>query len=160
MSVRTLQAQRALKVIPSSIVDIPYPDRMVSGNVSSYSTEEGWIEVSGINFIELGVASGDILYFVNLPYATAVLNIDVNNPSRIFLVGGVNDFFAGQYFDMYKGGQNRGCTLYIGTPGDILVIPAGGGDPEIVVNAPQIFPIQVVSIWENGTSASDIIALW
>jgi hypothetical protein len=56
---------------------------------------------------------------------------------------------------------NNGCVLYIGLPGDVRVQTAGG-DNIIFVGcyAGQFFPVNVIQVYDTGTTAGEIRALW
>jgi len=157
MSTRTAQATRALKVIPSDYCDIPYPDLMCSGSTEPVSIGNILVdaEVLPIDFYSLGVSSGDIVYF-----AAGIAGSVIRVISSSSLELNIEVPQGSQPYDIYKGGQNRGCTLYIGNVGDIVMTAAGDSEPTTVLIPPQIFPVQVKKIWSNGTSAQDIIALW
>lgn len=60
-----------------------------------------------------------------------------------------------------SGGTNNGCVLYIGTPGNIRVLTVGGDDVIFTgVYAGQFFPVQVLQVFDTGTTAGEIVALW
>jgi hypothetical protein len=58
------------------------------------------------------------------------------------------------------GGDNLGCTLYVGTPGDLRVLTAGLDDVTFVGFAGGFLPVQVLRVFATGTAADDILALW
>jgi len=59
------------------------------------------------------------------------------------------------------GGTNNGCVLYIGTPGNLRVKTIGGDDVTFSgVYAGQFFPVQVIQVFDTGTTAGEIVALW
>lgn len=58
-------------------------------------------------------------------------------------------------------GINNGCALYIGTPGNVRVKTAGGDILTFVgVYSGQFFPVNVIQVFDTGTTAGEIIALW
>jgi hypothetical protein len=60
-----------------------------------------------------------------------------------------------------NGKGNNGCVLYIGTPGNIRVKTVGGDDVIFTgVYAGQFFPVQVLQVFDTGTTAGEIVALW
>lgn len=60
-----------------------------------------------------------------------------------------------------SGGTNNGCVLYIGTPGNVRVLTVGGDDVIFTgVYAGQFFPVQVLQVFDTGTTAGEIVALW
>jgi len=57
--------------------------------------------------------------------------------------------------------QTDACVLYTGSGGIIRVLTAGGDDITLnSVPAGVVLPIQVVRVFEEGTEATGIIALW
>lgn len=60
-----------------------------------------------------------------------------------------------------SGTPNRGCVLYIGTGGDLKVLTIGGDEVTFTnFQDGSFLPVQVVRVFETGTTASNIIALW
>lgn len=60
-----------------------------------------------------------------------------------------------------SGTPNRGCVLYIGTGGDLKVLTVGGDEVTFTnFQDGSFLPVQVVRVFETGTTASNIIALW
>jgi len=56
---------------------------------------------------------------------------------------------------------NRGCVLFVGTGGTLVVKTAGGDDVTLLNIADGTFiPLQVVRVFATGTTAADILALW
>lgn len=58
-------------------------------------------------------------------------------------------------------GDNQGCVLYVGIGGNLKVTTVSGD--EIIFNNIQdgtFFPVQVLKVFETGTTATKIIALW
>ena len=56
---------------------------------------------------------------------------------------------------------NTGCVLYVGIGGNLKVTTVSGD--EIIFNNIQdgtFFPVQVLKVFETGTTATKIIALW
>lgn len=59
------------------------------------------------------------------------------------------------------GTSNNGCVLYMGGNGNIRVTTVGGDDVTFNgVLAGTFIPVQVVKVWETGTSVANIVALW
>ena len=52
-------------------------------------------------------------------------------------------------------------SLFVGTAGDLTVIPAASEDPVVLKNVANnsYVPLQVIRVFASGTSASDILAL-
>ena len=53
------------------------------------------------------------------------------------------------------------CVLYVGVAGDVKVRTAGGDDVTFTgVLAGSFIPVQVVRVFDTGTTATNIVALW
>jgi len=58
-------------------------------------------------------------------------------------------------------GTNNGCSLYIGSAGSVKLKTVGGDVLTFVgCYAGQFLPINVLQVFNTGTTASDIVALW
>ena len=52
-------------------------------------------------------------------------------------------------------------AIYVGTQGDLTVTMKGGGSVTFTaVPAGTILPIEVTKVWDTGTDAEDLVALW
>lgn len=154
MSAQVLQPTRAFKVIASNFCDVPYPDSICSGTVTAIGS--GFMLDLGADFIASGVSAGDIIYVTDVNYAVTVVDVIDQNTLKI---NDPDSSSSNNLYTIYKGGQNRGCTLYIGATGDIHVTTAGGDDVTYYYSG-RLLPIQVTKVFSNGTGADNIIALW
>ena len=154
MSSQILQPTRALKVIPGSGSDIPFPEAMYSGVIASFT--ENVITVDGADFNALGVAAGDIIYMPGANMNVTV--IDVLSPDMLKINWYPN---ANYSFTIYKGGLNRGCVLYVGSDGNpqLTLTTASGSMVQFQMSGSGFIPLQVVSILE-ATDTSNIVAFW
>lgn len=60
-----------------------------------------------------------------------------------------------------EGTPNRGCVLYVGTKGNLEVLTVGGDKVTFTnIQDGSFLPVQVVRVYDTGTTASNIIALW
>ena len=60
-----------------------------------------------------------------------------------------------------KAGQD-GYSLFVGTAGDVAVLPVGTGQDEVIlknVANNSYVPLQVQRVLDSGTTAADILAL-
>tara|TARA_Y100001980_G_scaffold20810_1_gene5860 strand:- start:321 stop:824 length:504 start_codon:yes stop_codon:yes gene_type:complete len=59
------------------------------------------------------------------------------------------------------GGDQEGAVLYIGGAGNLKVTTVAGDTVTFnALNAGTFFPVQVKKVFDTGTSASNIVALW
>ena len=55
----------------------------------------------------------------------------------------------------------QACVLYVGIGGSLKVLTEGGDEVTFVnVQDGTFFPVNVLRVFETGTGASDIIAIW
>jgi len=154
MATQKLQVGRALSVIPSDTVDIPFPALVTSGNATGGSAST--LVDSGATFLTSGVKVGDIIYNASTLVAAKVTN--VASDTTLETTGGA--FAAGNTYVVYNGENNEGCVLYIGGAGSLDVITVGGDQVQILaVLAGQFIAVQVKRVLTTS-SATDILALW
>ena len=56
---------------------------------------------------------------------------------------------------------NGGCVLYIGVSGDVKVQTASGDTLTFTgLNAGTFLPVQVIQVYNTGTTATNILGLW
>ena len=59
------------------------------------------------------------------------------------------------------GGSNNGCVLYVGGAGNLKVLTVGGDEVTFTaVPVGTFVPVQVLSVFATGTTATNIVALW
>lgn len=152
-----LQSSRFLRVFPSDNAKIPYPAVVTSGTNTS-STALKLIN-SGATFITSGVKINDIVY--NTTDETAATVVSVDSETQITL--NANIFTAGSKdYTIYDGASNNnGCVFYTGGAGTVDM-ENESGDRIIKEGcvAGQYHPVNVVQIYEAGTSATLIDAHW
>lgn len=155
MSTQKLQVGRALAVIPSSTIDIPFPAVAVSGTASVGSNATTLVN-TGATFITSGVKVGDIIYNTSANTVSQVTGI--NNQTTLLIRGSA--FAAGNNYVIYQGDNNSGCVLYIGVGGN-LAVETTGGDQVTLLNvvSGQFIPVQVMKVLTT-TTATNILALW
>lgn len=158
-----IQPSRALTVIKSDDADIPYPAIAVSGVDDTAPVGSQLID-STKDFIALQIYPGNIVYNTTTGAAATVLSVSPSAPDTINLNAAIFTG-AGDSYIIYQsspmaGGQNTGCVLYVGTGGDVDVTTAGNDRVTFFgVQSGSFLPVQVVKVWNAGTSA-DILALW
>lgn len=60
-----------------------------------------------------------------------------------------------------SGTPNRGCVLYVGTGGNLEVLTVGGDKVTFTnIQDGSFLPVQVVRVYNTGTTADNILALW
>jgi hypothetical protein len=159
-----LQVSRALNVIPSDYTNIPMPNVITYGQVTSTSASllidsTRNFSSSGVN--PLNVQVGDIVYNTTANQAAMVTNVD--SATQLTLNAAISMTIADNY-TLYSGTNITGtvepCVLYVGTGGDLEVVTAGG-DTVYLIGVPSgtFLPIQVIRV-SAFSIASNIVALW
>jgi hypothetical protein len=153
MAYQKLQAERALKVIPSDTINIP--------NVAGPSVS-GTTDGATANKLVDSTASftsnllGYIVY--NTTDSTVATVTAVDDANTLSLSADIMD--SGEAYTLYAD-DNNGCVLQTGLAGTIRVLTIGGDDVTFSVVAGAFVPVQVKRVLESGTmSPNDIIALW
>jgi len=162
MATQKLQVGRALKVIPSDYANIPFPAVMISSTVTSVSG----FTLTDITaeFIALGIQAGDILYSYDANYAATVESVESETTLVLNLTTGF--LLEGNDYIVFNGENNNGCVLYIGVgptagAGDIAITTIGY-DEVVLKNVAQgqFIPVQTIKLSAEGTTATNILALW
>ena len=155
MSNQVLQPTRALNVIPSDDVNIPYPNIAASGTTTSGGSFL-LVDNSGVDFISQGIKVGDSIWNVTSGVWTVVTSV---SPEELGLAQ--DAFPSGSETYIIYQGENTGCTLFVGTGGSITVLTADNNDVELAgVPDGSFIPIKVLRVYASPTSCSNIIALW
>ncbi len=155
MAAQKLQVEKVLRVIPSDNALIPFPAIRESGVTTSTSTNK--LIDSSANFLIQEAKVGDIVYNLTDETAATVIAVDSNTALTL----NANIMTSGKTYILYQGGNNNGCVLYIGGAGDINVLTSGnttGAFDDYA--ASNFFPVSVLQVFETGTSATLINALW
>lgn len=162
MSASIIQAQRALKVLPSNNADIPFPAIAQTGTNTAVVAVNN-LQDSSATFITNNVTTGDIVY--NITDGTAATVVSVAGQQSLFMNADIFTATAKSYIIYVNSSQqtigNQGCVLYIGGPGNVTMTTNGTDIVTLVgLNAGQFVPVQCVKVFATGTSATEIIALW
>lgn len=161
MSVQKIQANRALRVIPSDNCVIPMPYVVEAGRNTSVVANQ-LVESTG-TFVTFGVRTGDVVY--NITDGTAATVVNVINNTSITLNANIFTAINKDYI-IYQASPestlgNTGCVLYIGGAGNVNLNTTGDDVVTFVgLNTGQFVPVQCLKVSATGTTATNIIALW
>lgn len=161
MSVQKIQANRALKVIPSDNCVIPTPYVLETGRNTSVVANQ-LVDSTG-TFVTFGINVGDVVYNITDGTAATVVNV-IDNTSmtlnaNIFLA--INKDYIIYQASPQGGLGNTGCVLYIGGAGNVNLTTTGNDIITFVgFNTGQFVPVQALKVAATGTTATNIIALW
>jgi hypothetical protein len=164
------QPTQAVTVIKSDTINIPEPGSyLTGGNTGSGTT----LTTAGAKFLgtynegETGyynkVSAGDVIYQGSTVVTVVSVDSDTQLTVSAALTGG------GATYEIYRGNGgrqtqspvgNEGFSLFVGTAGDLAVIPAGSTNTVILKNVPDssFIPLQVARVL-SATTATDILAL-
>ncbi len=162
MGVQKLQANRALRIIPSNNALIPFPAVIQTGTNTSTAANQLIDNLTG-NFVNLNVKVGDIVY--NVTDGTAATVVSVQNDSTLTLNANIFTATAKSYVIYNNAPEttigNTGCVLYVGGAGNVNVLTIG--DDTVLFNAVpagSFLPVQVKQVLSSLTTATLINALW
>ena len=164
------QPTQAITVIPSDAINIPEPGSyLTGGNTGSGTT----LTTAGAKFLGTfnagntgysnRVAAGDVIYQGTTIVTVVSVDSDTQLTVSAALTGG------GATYEIYRGNGgaqtqlpagNEGFSLFVGTAGDLAVIPASSTDTVVLKNVPDssFIPLQVARVL-SSTTAADIVAL-
>jgi len=170
------QPTQAIDVIPNDDINIPEPGSYLSGTNGSSGTTltstnllekflDGQTNPAGTGYYAK-VTVGDVVYEPSTGTIAKVESVNTNiqlTLSAPGLTGG------GAAYDIYRGNGgvndlkagNEGFSLFVGTAGDVSVLPASSENVVTLKNVANnsYVPLQVARVFATGTSAGDIIAL-
>ena len=164
------QPTQAITVIPSDAINIPEPGSyLTGGNTGSGTT----LTTAGAKFLGTfnagntgysnRVAAGDVVY----KGTTIVTVVSVDSDTQLT----VSDALTTGTYEIYRGNGgaqtqlpagNEGFSLFVGTAGNLAVIPASSTDTVVLKNVPNssFIPLQVARVLLTGTTEPlDIVAL-
>ena len=154
MAYQKLQVGRALPVIPSNDILIPDVSTEVFSGQAAFTANT--LTDTGTNFKSIVSSAGAIVYNTTVSRAYGVTSVNSDTVLKLSpgTTGGGSDNYS-----IYNA-ATTGCVLYVGVAGN-LKVQTSSGDIVTFTNMPIGFvPVQVIQVFESGTEASGIIALW
>lgn len=159
MAYQKLQVGRALDVIPSNDTLIPDVSSRIHSGTGNFSSANLLIDsVASTDFREIVNSPGAIIYNTGAGGSYNVSSVVPANGVQLRLDPSTTAGAADAY-DVYNA-ATTGCVLYVGVSGNLRVETAGR-DIVTFTNLPVGFvPVQVIRVFDTGTTATNIIALW
>jgi hypothetical protein len=158
MAYQKLQVSRALQVIKSDNANIPFPAVVTSGTGVAPIPNELEDSSTGA-FITRNVQVGDVVYNTTTNLSATV--IKVIGEENLTLNANIFTGAVDGYIIYSQNTKNEGCVLYVGTGGNLHVLTQGGDDVVFAnVVGGTFLPVQILNVFESGTAASNIVALW
>jgi hypothetical protein len=164
------QPTQAITVIKSDTINIPEPGSYLTGGNTGTGTT---LTTAGAKFLGTfnagntgysnRVAAGDVIYQGTTIVTVVSVDSDTQLTVSDTLTGG------GATYEIYRGNGgaqtqlpagNEGFSLFVGTAGNLAVIPASSTDTVVLNNVPDssFIPLQVTRV-VAATTASNIVAL-
>ena len=162
------QPHSSLFVVPSDSINIPQPGILTNGTNSSGGsnilTDAGQdFTPSVTNANGYNVIGGIVYQSYTGAFPGAINTVLKVNTSTVLQMAGSTA--AGAY-NIYSSNQDgkTSFTLFVGTggAGSTLRVLTAAGDDVTLTNLPDssFIPLQVVKVFANGTSCSEILALY
>lgn len=159
MAYQKLNTSRAYPIIPSD-----------SGPIPQIMLKDGSGTVTGVSATPPGIKDGSLPSWLKagVQKNMTIVNTTPGNGKTAKITGvgkeelllNVQIFGNGDTYQIY-GGDNNGAVLYVGTGGDLKVLTAGGDEVTFVgVSGGTFIPVNCIQVFNTGTTAADIVALW
>ena len=158
MAYQKLQAGKAFTVNPSDNTGLPDPGlKGPSGATTGTGGGDDINTFSTLKFTLAGVKPGMIA--INTTDGTQSEVVQVVDETTIEVKDAI--FGASPKNYVIYGGVQEGAVFYVGTGGDVKITTAAGDDVTLVgLPTGSFVPVQTIKIFNTGTTASNIIALW
>jgi hypothetical protein len=151
-----LQVGTALNIVTSDNANIPFPSVVTSG-VGAAPIANELQDVEG-NFVGSNVQTGDVVF--NTTTSASATVVQVIGEENLTLNANIFSGAADNYV-IYANNNKEGCVLYVGTGGNLRILTASNNDITLVnVLGGTYVPIQVLKVFQTGTGAANIVALW
>ena len=182
MAYQKLQSREALLVIPDNTVPIPDPNTAINLISTTVAATDGVTVfqvaanvgsvLTGTNtkFTEMNIPKGAIIYNPSAATPEAYFVLSVDSDTQITVNKAVNGG-AADNITIYAN-PTIGCTLFVGTAGDVIVQMAEINGNTVAATRPanytvtykniangSFLPIQARRI-AGATTAADILAMW
>jgi hypothetical protein len=156
MAYQKLQTSVGLNIVSTDNAEIPYPNVVAAGTCTLPLPSE--LEDNTALFVTNNVQVGDVVYNTVTLQAATVVN--VVNQTNIIL--NANIFTTiGEAYTIYAQNEKNASVLFIGTGGKLRVQTAGGQDVIFdQILGGTFLPVQVLKVYQTGTTATNLVALW
>ncbi len=159
------QPVKAIDVVPDDGLNIPQPGSVAEATDGSQGLGAHPTFTSASSTFQTDFISGGDVVYIGGSEIREVLKVESNTQLRLKTPAVA---FGANPYKIYKGnggelkqGQD-GYSLFVGTAGDVAVLPVGTGQDEVVlknVANNSYVPLQVQRVLDSGTTAADILAL-
>jgi hypothetical protein len=157
MAYQKLQTSSALSIYSTDNAYIPSLAIAASGLNGSTLVNE--LEDVTANFVAANIKTGDVVYN-NTTLQVATVTKVIGN-TRILLNSNIFTSTGESYTVYVQNTPNNGCVLFVGVGGTLRVITEGGQDVTFnTILGGTFLPVQIIKVFQTGTTATNLIALW
>ncbi|MCP4323389.1 MAG: hypothetical protein GY787_16375 [Alteromonadales bacterium] len=159
------QPVKAIDVVPSDLVNIPQPGSVTRATDGT----QGATFTSPTSTFRTDFISGGDVIIATQGGVNEMVEIESVISETELTTFEVFSFSNPITFKIYKGNGglqnaigNDGYSLFVGTGGDLAVLPAGTGQDEVIlknVANNSYVPLQVQRVLNTGTTAANVLAL-
>ena len=157
MLYQKFQGTVGLEVIPSDNTFVPNVSNQIVSSASTSVTANKLVD-NTVDYVDLGIKEGNIIYNTTGQLATRVVAVDDANTLSL-----EDDIFTaiGENYVIYDNYSHEPCFLYVGQFGDVRVLLEGGGDVTLRnLNDGQFLPLYIKKVFSTGTTATNLVAIW
>ncbi len=157
MAYLKLQVSKGIAVSPSDSTPLPNPEFiMTSGTTDAATSTADKLVGDGTTFTTT-VEVGNIVVNTTDNTMTNITGVDSGTTLSV-----ADDIFtSGEDYTIYKMPETGGAILYVGGSGNIKLTTASGSILTFNgLNAGTFVPVQTIKVFNTGTTATNIIALW
>ena len=155
MAYLKLQVSKGIDVSPSDSTPLPNPEFIMTTGTTTATTATKLVD-SGATFTT-SVEVGNIVVNTTDNTMTNITAIDSDTTLSVD-----DDIFtSGETYTIYKQAETGGAILYVGGAGNIKLTTSSGSILTFNgLNAGTFVPVQTIKVFNTGTTATNIIALW
>jgi len=155
MAYLKLQVSKGIAVSPSDSTPLPNPEFIMTTGTTTATTATKLVD-SAASFTT-SVEVGNIVVNTTDNTMTNITAID----SATTLSVADDIFTSGETYTIYKQPETGGAILYVGGSGNIKLTTSSGSILTFNgLNAGTFVPVQTIKVFNTGTTATNIIALW
>ena len=155
MAYLKLQVSKGIAVSPSDSTPIPNPEFIMTTGTTTATTASKLVD-SAATFTT-SVEVGNIVVNTTDNTMTNITAIDSDTTLSVD-----DDIFtSGETYTVYKQPDTGGAILYVGGTGNIKLTTSSGSILTFNgLNAGTFVPVQTIKVFNTGTTATNILALW
>jgi|TARA_R100000482_G_scaffold124756_2_gene78847 hypothetical protein len=162
------QPVKAIDVVLSNGINIPKPGSVAEGTDGTLGLGANPTFTSASSTFKTDFISGGDVVIATQGGVNEMAEIESVNSETELKLSGPLPFTNPISFKIYKGNGgtlkagNDGYSLFVGTGGDLNVLPVGTGQDSVIlknVADNSYIPLQVQRVLVTSTTASDILAL-